>query len=153
MKAVVYEKYGPPEVLQLKEVEKPAPKDDEVLIKNYATSVTVGDVNARDFSRVPPGFGPLPRLMFGITGPRKPVIGSDIAGEVEAVGKEVQQFKVGDQVYGIDGENLGAYAEYVCRPEDGALAHMPTNMTHEEAAAIPFGACTALYFLRDAGKV
>ena len=153
MKAIVYTEYGPPEVLQLKEVEKPAPKDNEVLIKNYATSVSAGDVNARDFSHVPPGFGPLPRLMFGISGPRKPVIGSDIAGEVEAVGKGVQQFKVGDQVYGIDGDNLGAYAEYVCRPEDGALATMPTNMTYEEAAAIPFGACTALYFLRDEGNI
>jgi NADPH:quinone reductase-like Zn-dependent oxidoreductase len=153
MKAIVYTEFGPPEVLQLKEVDKPAPKDNEVLIKNYATSVTVGDVNARDFSRVPPGFGPLPRLMFGIRGPRKPVIGSDIAGEIEAIGKDVQQFKVGDQVYGIDGENLGAYAEYVCRPEDGALATMPTNMTYKGAAAIPFGACTALYFLRDQGNI
>jgi NADPH:quinone reductase-like Zn-dependent oxidoreductase len=91
--------------------------------------------------------------MFGITGPRKPVIGADIAGEVEADGDDAQQFKVGDRVFGIDGENLGAYAEYVCRQEDGALSIMPTNMSFEEAAAIPFGACTALYFLKDKGDI
>jgi NADPH:quinone reductase-like Zn-dependent oxidoreductase len=153
MKAIVYTEYGPPEVLQVKEIEKPAPKGNEVLIKNYATSVTAGDVNARDFSYVPAGFGPLPRLMLGITGPRKPVIGADIAGEVEAVGDDVKQFKIGDRVFGIDGENLGAYAEYVCRPEDGALSIMPTNMNFEEAAAIPFGASTALYFLRNKGDI
>jgi NADPH:quinone reductase-like Zn-dependent oxidoreductase len=153
MKAIVYTEYGPADVLHLKEVDKPAPKEGEVLIKIRATSVTTGDANARGFTHVPPGFGPLPRLMFGITGPRNPIIGSDLAGEVEAVGKDVELFKEGDQVYGIDGNNLGTYAEYVCRPEDGALALKPTNMSYEEAAAVPFGACTALYFLRDKANI
>ena len=153
MKAIVYTEYGPPDVLQLKEVEKPTPKEDEVLIKIYATAVTTGDANARGFTHVPPGFGPLPRLMFGITGPRKPIIGADLAGEIEVVGKDVKSFKKGDQVYGIDGNNLGTYAEYVCRPEEGALALKPANMSYEEAAAVPFGACTALYFLRDKANI
>ncbi len=153
MKAIVYEKFGPPDVLHLKEVEKPAPKGNEVLIKVHATTVSTGDVNARGFTHVPPGFGPLPRLMFGITAPRKPIIGADLAGEIEAVGKDVKSFKEGDQVYGIDGNNLGAYAEYVCRPEDGALAPKPVNMSYAEAAAVPFGAGTALHFLRDKGNI
>jgi NADPH:quinone reductase-like Zn-dependent oxidoreductase len=153
MKAVVYTEFGPPEVLRLEEVEKPAPKEDEVLIKIHATTVTTGDVNARGFTHVPPGFGPIPRLMFGITGPRNPIIGADVAGEVEAVGKDVNSFKKGDQVYGIDGNNLRAYAEYVCRPEEGALALKPTNMSYEEAVAVPFGAGTALYFLREKADI
>jgi NADPH:quinone reductase-like Zn-dependent oxidoreductase len=153
MKAIVYTEYGPPDVLQLKEVEEPSPKEGEVLVRVHATAVNTGDVNARGFKFVPPGFGPLPRLMFGIRGPKKRILGSDIAGEIEAVGKDVKQFAVGDQVYGIDGEGLGAYAEYVCRAEEGALAKKPPSMTYEEAASIPFGACTALYFLREKGNV
>jgi NADPH:quinone reductase-like Zn-dependent oxidoreductase len=153
MKAIVYEEYGPPDVLHLEEVEKPAPKENEVLIRVHAASVTTGDVNARGFTFVPPGFGPLPRLMFGVTGPKLSILGSDLAGQIEAVGKGVSLFKEGDPVYGIDGNNLGAYAEYACRPEDGALALKPANMTYEEAAAIPFGACTALHFLRDKGNI
>jgi len=153
MKAIVYTKYGPPDVLQLKEVEKPSPKDNEVLIRIHATTVTTGDVNARGFTFVPPGFGPVPRLMFGLRKPKKTILGSDVAGEIEAIGKDVKQFKEGDQVFGSDGNGLGAYAEYVCRPEEGALAIKPANMTYEEAAAIPFGACTALYFLRDKANI
>jgi NADPH:quinone reductase-like Zn-dependent oxidoreductase len=91
--------------------------------------------------------------MFGVTKPKLSILGSDLAGEIEAIGKDVTQFKVGDQVFGIDGNGLSAYAEYVCRPEDGALALKPANMTYEEAAAIPFGACTALYFLRDKANI
>ena len=153
MKAVIYEEYGPPDVLQLTELAKPTPKENEVLIRVYATSATTGDANARGFTHVPPGFGPLPRLMFGITGPRIPIIGADLAGEIEAVGKDVKSFKEGDQVYGIDGNNLRAYAEYVCRSEGGALALKPTNMSFEEAAAVPFAANTALHFLRDKGNI
>jgi NADPH:quinone reductase-like Zn-dependent oxidoreductase len=153
MKAIVYEEFGPADVLKLKEVEKPTPKENEVLIKIHATTVTTGDANARGFTHVPPGFGPIPRLMFGVTGPRKPIIGADLAGEIEGVGKDVKSFKKGDQVYGIDGNNLGAYAEYVCRPAEGALASKPTNMSFAEAAAVPFGAGTALHFLRDKGNI
>jgi NADPH:quinone reductase-like Zn-dependent oxidoreductase len=153
MKAIVYTEYGPPEVLQLKEVEKPSPKGDEVLIRIHATAATTGDVNARGFTFVPPGFGPLPRLMFGLRKPKKTILGSEVAGEIEAIGKDIKQFKKGDQVFGIDGVHLGAYAEYVCRPEEGALAIKPANMTYEEAAAVPFGATTALYFLRDKGNI
>ena len=153
MKAIVYEKYGSPDVLQLKDLEKPSPKEDEVRIKIHATSVTTGDVNARGFTFVPPGFGPLPRLMFGLREPKINILGSDLAGEIEAVGKDVSLFKEGDQVFGIDGNGLSTYAEYVCRPEEGALALKPANMTYEEAAAIPFGACTALFFLRDKANI
>ncbi|UCD43141.1 MAG: NAD(P)-dependent alcohol dehydrogenase [Chloroflexota bacterium] len=153
MKAVVYKEFGPPEVLQLQEVEKPTPKEDEVLIKVYATTVTTGDTNARGFTHVPPGFGPIPRLMFGITGPKIQIIGADLAGEIEAVGNNVSTFKEGDQVYGIDGSNLRAYAEYACRPAEGALALKPDTMSFEEAAAVPFGGCTAMYFLREKGNI
>jgi NADPH:quinone reductase-like Zn-dependent oxidoreductase len=153
VKAIVYTEYGPPDVLQLKEVEKPSPRDNEVLVRIHATTVTTGDVNARGFTFVPPGFGPVPRLMLGLRRPRKKILGSDVAGEVEAIGKDVRLFSEGDQVFGIDGNGLGAYAEYICRPEEGALAMKPSNMTYEEAAAIPFGACTALYFLRDKGDI
>ncbi len=150
MKAIVYTEYGSPDVLQLKEVERPTPRDNEVLIRVYATTVTAGDVNARGFVFVPPGFGPLPRLMLGIRKPKKPILGVELAGEIEAVGKEVALFKKGDQVFGIDSDRWGAYAEYVCRTEAGALAIKPANMTYEEAAAVPFGAGTALSFLRKA---
>jgi NADPH:quinone reductase-like Zn-dependent oxidoreductase len=150
MKAIVYTEYGPPDVLQPKEVEKPSPKDNEVLIRVYAATVTTGDVNVRGFTFVPPGFGPLPRLMYGLRKPKMTILGIELAGEIETAGKEVMLFKKGDQVFGIDSERFGAYAEYVCRPEAGALAIKPANMTYEEAAAVPFGAGTALCFLRDA---
>lgn len=153
MKAVVYTEYGPPEVLQLKEVEKPSPKDNEVLVKVFATTVTTGEVNARGFTFVPPGFGPVPRLMMGIRGPKKAILGSDVAGEIEAIGKAVTQFREGDQVFGIDSISSGAYADYVCWPEEAALVSKPTNMTFEEAAATAFGASTALYFLRDKANI
>lgn len=153
MKAVVYTNYGPPDVLQIKEVAKPTPKDDEVLIRVHATTVTTGDVNMRGFVFVPPGFGPLPRLMFGLRKPKRNILGVELAGEIEAAGKDVKLFKEGDQVFGIDGTTLGAYAEYACRPEKGALAIKPANTTYAEAAAVPFGAGTALYFLRDMGTI
>jgi len=153
MKAILYEKYGPPEVLQLKEVSKPTPKDDEVLIRIYATAATTGDVNARGFAFVPPGLGPLARLMMGPRKPKNPIIGSVLAGEIEAVGKDVDIFGKGDQVFGVDGNDMGAYAEYVCLPQEGVLVEKPTIMTYEEAAAIPFGALTAYYFLRDKGNI
>lgn len=153
MKAIVYTEYGPPEVLKLKEVTKPTPKDDEVLIKVHATAVTTGDCNARGFVFVPPGFGFLPRLMFGIRKPKKEIIGTEFAGDIEAVGKDVTEFKPGDQVFGMTGDRLGAYAEYVCVAEKGMITTKPSNLTYAEAVTIPFGAHTALYFLRDKGHI
>jgi len=153
MKAIVYTEYGPPDVLQLKDVEQPAPKANEVLIKVHATTVSTGDVNMRGFTFVPPGFGPLPRLMFGLRKPRKGILGVELAGEIEAVGKDVTLFKQGDQVFGINSTELGAYAEFVCWPEKRALAIKPANVTYAEAAAIPFGTGAALYFLKNLGKI
>ena len=153
MKAIVYTDYGSPDVLHLQEVERPAPEGNEVLIRVLAATVTAGDVNARGFTFVPPGFGPLPRLMLGLRKPRRTILGTELAGEVEAIGKEVTLFRKGDQVFGIGSESFGAYAEYVCRPEEGALAIKPANLTSEEAAVLPFGAGTALYFLRDLAKL
>jgi NADPH:quinone reductase-like Zn-dependent oxidoreductase len=153
MKAIVYTEYGPADVLHLQEVEKPAPKDHEVLIKVHAATVTTGDCNVRGFTFVPPGFGPLPRLMFGLKKPKIAILGTELAGEVEAIGEAVTMFKKGDQVFGIGSDRFGAYAEYACRPEKGALAIKPANLTYEEAAALPFGAGTALYFLRDMAKI
>jgi len=153
MKAIVCKKYGPPEVLQLKEVEKPTPKDNEVLIRIYATTVTTADANIRGFVFVPTGLGFLPRLMFGLTKPKINILGTEFAGEIEAVGKDVRIFKEGDQVFGMPGSRFGAYAEYLCLPEKGALAIKPSNLTYEQATAVPFGATTALFFLRDKGNI
>ena len=153
MKAIVYTEYGSPDVLRLSEVEKPAPKDNEVLLRVHATSVTTADVNARGFVFVPPGFRLLARLMFGIRRPRRRILWSGFAGEIEELGKDVKLFRKGAQVFGATGSNLGTYAEYVCMAEDGVLAKKPANTTYEEAAAVFFGAHTALFFLRDKGHI
>jgi NADPH:quinone reductase-like Zn-dependent oxidoreductase len=153
MKAIVYHEYGPADVLNLAEVAKPTPKDNEVLIKVHASTVTAGDVNARGFTFVPPGFGLISRLAFGYRHPRKAILGVEVAGEIEAIGKDVTLFKKGDQVFGSTGTKLGAYAEYVCLSEDAALVHKPAKTTFEEAASVPFGATTSLYFLRDIAKL
>ncbi|MHA2499945.1 MAG: NAD(P)-dependent alcohol dehydrogenase [Candidatus Hodarchaeales archaeon] len=147
MKAIVCPKYGPPEVLQLQEVDKPTPKANEVLIRVYATTATLYDCWCRS-STAPPGFGLLMRLASGIRGPKKSIFGTELAGEIEAVGKDVTLFRKGDAVFGFTGMNLGAYVEYICLPEDGMIALKPANMTYEEAAAVPYGALTALFFLR-----
>jgi NADPH:quinone reductase-like Zn-dependent oxidoreductase len=149
MKAIVYTRYGPPEVLQLKELPKPEPKDHEVLIKLHATTVTSGDWRVRTLN-VPRGFGLMSRLVFGISRPRQPILGAELSGEIESVGKAVSNFKVGDQVFANTGARLGCYVEYKCLPEDGALAGKPANLSHQQAAAMSFGGATALIFLRRA---
>jgi NADPH:quinone reductase-like Zn-dependent oxidoreductase len=153
MKAIVYTEYGPPEVLQLKEVAKPTPKDNEVLIRNYATAVTSGDHRARSLTLSTRLLGLLFGYNFGLRKPKITILGIELAGEIEAVGKDVKLFKEGDQVFGKTGAAFGTYAEYVCLPEEGVLVIKPTNMTYEEAATDPFGALTAMPFLRDIGNI
>lgn len=149
MKAILCTKYGPPEVLQLKEVEKPVPKDNEVLIKIYATTATSPDGLMRS------GESLLGRMILGLKKPREKyrILGLELAGEVEAVGKNVKRFREGDQVYGFTGFSPGAYAEYKCMSEAGSLAVKPSNMTYEEAASIVDGATTALFFLKDKAHI
>ncbi len=152
MKAIAWTKYGAPEVLKLKEFEKPSPKNDEVLIKIHASSVTAGDCRLRAF-KVPMGFWLPTRLVFGLTKPRRPIPGMDISGEIESVGKDVKLFKKGDKVYGTTGMKLGANAEYTCLSENSALVKKPNNITHEQAAAVLFGGLTAIHFLRDKANI
>lgn len=149
MRAAVYERYGPPDVLELKEIPSPTPGENEILIRTFATTVTTGDWRARSLE-MPPGFGGLGRLAFGVSRPRQPILGTEIAGEVEAVGRSVEKFRVGDRVFAFPGARMGGYAEYRCMPEDGAVALKPSRLDHGEAAAISFGGTTALHFLRRA---
>ncbi len=151
MKAIIYTEYGPPEVLRLAEIEKPIPADNEVLIRIHATTVTAGDYRARGFA-IPRRALWLPaRIALGFTRPKKTILGTELAGEIEETGEDVRLFQPGDRVFGMTGR--GAYAEYVCVPEDGALAPLPANLTYEESAAIPFGAHSAIFFLRDQAKI
>ena len=147
MKAVVCTKYGPPEVLQITEVEKPIPKDNEVLVKVHATTVSAADYRVRSFN-VPASFWLPARLALGLRKPRKPVLGIELSGEIEATGKKVTRFKNGDQVFAATLKSFGAYAEYICLPEEGPIALKPSGITYEEAAAIPIGARTAYQYLK-----
>jgi NADPH:quinone reductase-like Zn-dependent oxidoreductase len=147
MKAIVYESYGPPEVLQLKEVEKPTPRNNEVLIKTYAATVTSGDWRVRSLN-VPTGFGLIMRLVFGVSRPKQPILGSELAGVIESVGRDVSKFKVGDPVFAFSDTAMGCHAEYKCMPQDGAVVLKPPSLSYDEAAALSFGGTTALDFLR-----
>ncbi len=148
MKAIVCTKYGPPEVLQLTEVEKPAPRKNEVCIKIFATAVTASDCIIRGF-KVPIGLWLPMGLALGFTRPRQPILGIVFAGEVESAGSDVKSFKKGDQVFGWDlFPAFGTYAEYKCMPESGMLALKPANLNYEEAAAVPYGGLLALHYLK-----
>ncbi len=144
MKAAVYTQYGLPEVLQLREVVKPAPKDNEILLRIKATAVNSGDVRLRKADPF------AVRFFFGLLKPKITILGSVFSGEVESIGKQVKRFNVGDQVFGHTDMRFGAYAEYICLPEDGSLALKPVNISHHEAAAIPFGGVTAWHFIKKA---
>lgn len=155
MKAIICTKYGPPEVLKLVEIEKPVPKDNEVLIKVKATTAHIGDTKVRRFE---PGLGPvkdfffkpLMRFMIGFRGPRKKILGMELAGDIVAIGKDVTLFKVGDPVFASTEFDFGAYVEYRCLPETGVLVLKPANISYDEAAALPNGGLTALLNLRKA---
>jgi 2-desacetyl-2-hydroxyethyl bacteriochlorophyllide A dehydrogenase len=152
MKAIICTKYGSPDVLKLQEVEKPTPKDNEILVKIHTATVTAGDARMRSFN-VPASFWLPARLALGITKPKNKIPGMEFAGEVEAVGKNVKQYQKGDQVFAATGMNFGSYAEYLCltgEDKNQVLAKKSSHVSYEEAATIPIGGRTALYFLREA---
>ncbi|MEE9427620.1 MAG: NAD(P)-dependent alcohol dehydrogenase [Paracoccaceae bacterium] len=152
MKAAVYTRYGGPEVVTIRDIPKPEPKDNEVLIKTHATCVNTADWRLRSLN-VPKGFGLLVRLAIGITGPRKQVLGTELSGVIESVGVSVTQFKPGDAVIADGGFGMGCHAEYKTMPESGAIVLKPDNLSFEQAAALSFGGSTALCFLRNGGRI
>lgn len=147
MKVIVCTKYGPPDVLKMEEVEKPTPKDNEVLVRIHAATVTAGDCEIRRF-QMPTWLWIPARIGFGLRGPRKKILGQELAGEIEATGKDVKRFRKGDSVFTSTGFSLGAYAEYICISEERVIAKKPSNMTYEEAATIPMGGLIALSYLK-----
>ena len=149
MKAIVCTKYGPPDVLELRDVEKPTPKDNEVLVRVHAASVAMGDCELRGL-KLPFEWKLLLRIGFGIRAPRRKILGQELAGEIESTGRDVTRFKKGDQVFALTGLHLGAYAEYDCLKESAILAIKPANMSYEEAAVVPAGGLHAINFLRRA---
>jgi len=154
MKAAVYEKYGPPEVLKIVDIPKPTPGDNDVLVKVIATTLHRGDTRMRSLS-IPgsPFEKVMGRLFIGVTSPKRKVLGMELAGIVESAGRNVTEFSEGDEVFASLGLNFGAHAEYVCLPRDGVVALKPSNMTFEEAAPVPASGCAALVYLRDTGKI
>src|SRR6266550_3330671 len=151
MKAVVYDRYGPPDVLRIEDVERPVPKEDEVLVRVHATTVNRLDVHTREANRSNgAAVSLLSRLVSGVRRPRRRILGTEFAGEVEAVGAAVRQFAVGDRVYGNTGLAFGAHAEYLCMRESARVAHMPAGASFEEAAPVSDGAFNALWCLRSA---
>ena len=157
MKAIVYTEYGDPDVLKIKEAEKPYPKGNEVLIRIRAVSVNYGDIIARNFKNIsgrefnmPLLFWIFARFAFGIKNPRIKILGNTFAGEIEKIGNDVKQFREGDQVFGYTGEKMGGYAEYLCMPENGIIAVLPSNMTYDEASVVPYGTIMALTLLKKA---
>ena len=150
MKAIVYEKYGSPDVLKMKEIAKPIPKDDEVLIKVYAAEVTKADCEMRSFQFPVKWFWLPLRFALGLFKPKNQILGSYFSGEIEALGKDVSKFKKGDRIFGVCNLRLGAYGEYVCLPASYTLVSKPSNLSYEEAAVVPLGGLNALHFLRKA---
>lgn len=157
MKAIMYTEYGAPEVLQLQEIAKPTPKENELLIRIHAVSLGIGEIWARNFKAITPGKFSMPglfwfpaRMYFGFSKPKVNILGSEFSGQVESVGANVKLFKPGDAVFGYRGPSMGANAEYLCVPENSLVALKPANMTYEEAAVVPYGALTALSLLRSA---
>jgi NADPH:quinone reductase-like Zn-dependent oxidoreductase len=147
MKAIKCTKYGLPEVLEIVDINKPKPKNNEILIKNYATTVTIADCRVRGFS-VPASFWLFAKLALGFWKPRKPVLGNEFSGIIEEVGKNVTKFKIGDEIFAFTGHNFGAYAEYICINENSCIAIKPKNLSFEQSAALSFGGITALHFLK-----
>src|ERR1051325_9366752 len=147
MKAITYERFGLPDVLHVSEIPKPVPRADEILIKVHATTVTSGDWRART-KNVPGGFALIAPLVFGFSKPRQPILGSQLSGHIEAVGRDVGNFKVGDRVFAYTGVKLGCYVEYKCLPQHSAVALTPASLRDDQAAAMSFGGVTALVFLR-----
>jgi NADPH:quinone reductase-like Zn-dependent oxidoreductase len=154
VKAILHSQYGSSDLLQFKEVDRPAPKDNEVLIAIRATTVSTGDCNVRNFTFVTKSMRPIAKLMFGIGKPwQARILGTELAGEVEGAGQHVTRFTIGDRVIASTGMAGGGHAQYACLPETGAMAIKPDSLSWEEAVAIPFGANTALYYLRHLGKI